>query len=96
VSDPVSWLLVRRGWDVVAADGGELGHVDEVLGDPERDIFDGLSVSTGVLRGTTYVPAEQVAAITEGQVRLDLDAAAFEHLAARGPSAPGESPASGA
>ena len=39
--DPVSWLLIRRGWQVVSSDGAEVGNVDEVVGDDEHDIFDG-------------------------------------------------------
>jgi hypothetical protein len=70
VSDPVSWLLIEPGWEVVDADGGGVGKVDEVVGDPERDIFDGLNVSSGVLAETRYVPAEEVGEITEGRVQL--------------------------
>ncbi|MGI8420800.1 MAG: hypothetical protein ACR2MU_00820 [Gaiellaceae bacterium] len=80
MSDPVAWLLIERGWKVEAADGTEVGHVDELLGDLDSDIFDGLSISTGLLRSTRYVPAERVAEIVEGTVRLDLDVAAVEAL----------------
>ena len=78
--DPVSWLVVERGWMVVAADGSELGRVEELIGDTGKDIFNGLAVSTGLLKGSRYVPAERVAEITEGCVRLDLDRAEFERL----------------
>jgi hypothetical protein len=74
VADPVSWLLVERGWRVVASDGGEVGAVDEVLGDQNADIFDGLSVRGNALSEPIYVPAEHVAEITEGSIRLDLTA----------------------
>ena len=70
MSDPVSWLLVEPGWEVVDADGESLGKVDEVLGDQERDIFDGLQVTSGVLGEPKYVPAEEVGTITEGRVQL--------------------------
>jgi hypothetical protein len=70
VSDPVSWLMIEPGWEVVGADGESVGKVHEVLGDPEADIFDGLQVSAGVLAETRYVPAEQVGEITEGRVQL--------------------------
>jgi uncharacterized protein YrrD len=68
VTDPVSWKVVERGWKVCSAAGEELGHVDEVLGDAEADIFDGLSVSKGLLSGTEYVPAERVAEIRDGEI----------------------------
>jgi len=70
VSDPVSWLLVEPGWEVVDADGESVGKVDEVLGDEGRDIFDGLHVSSGVLGEARYVPAEEVGGITEGRIQL--------------------------
>ena len=70
MSDPVSWLVIEPGWEVVGADGGSVGKVHEVLGDPEADIFDGLQVSAGVLGETRYVPAEEVGEITEGRVQV--------------------------
>jgi hypothetical protein len=70
--DPVSWLLIREGWKVVSSDGAEVGNVDEVVGDDEHDIFDGLAVATSALGKPRYVPSEQVGEITEGVVRLKL------------------------
>ena len=70
--DPVSWLLIKPGWKVVAADGVEVGQVDEVAGDDERDIFDGLAVATSAVGKPRYVPSEQVGEIVEGVVRLKL------------------------
>ena len=62
--DPVSWLMVERGWTVVNADGEKVGKVDEVLGDEQIDIFHGLLV------GGEEILAERVAEIHEGEVRL--------------------------
>jgi len=70
VTDPVSWLLVEPGWEVVGADGESVGKVHEVVGDPDRDIFDGLQVTSGLLGEARYVPAEEVGKITEGRVHL--------------------------
>jgi hypothetical protein len=72
MADPVSWLLIRPGWKVYASDGSEVGEVDEVAGDDTEDIFDGLAMATTALGKPRYVPAEQVAAITEGAVRLSI------------------------
>jgi hypothetical protein len=72
MSDPVSWRVVRPGWKVEAADGSEVGQVDEVTGDDNADIFDGLAIATSALGRPRYVPAEQVGEITEGTVRLSL------------------------
>ena len=44
MADPVSWLLIEPGWEVVDADGERIGKVDEVLGEREADIWDGLTV----------------------------------------------------
>jgi len=72
VADPVSWFLIRSGWSVVASDGSSVGTVEDVVGDQERDIFDGLAVGTGLLGKPRYVPAEQVGLIEEGTVHLAL------------------------
>src|SRR5205085_8915209 len=53
-ADPVSWLVVERGWSVVAADGTALGNVAEVIGDTGKDIFNGISVSAGLLKRPKY------------------------------------------
>lgn len=87
----VSWKVVERGWDVVAADGEKAGTVHEVLGDANADIFNGLAVSPGLLRGSRYVPSERVARIVEGCVELDLDSTAFERL----PDAESAAPSAG-
>jgi len=79
-ADPVSWLVVEHGWKVVAADGSAVGTVEEVIGDTGKDIFNGLSVSSGLLKRPKYVPAEQVAEIAEGEVRLALSKDEFEQL----------------
>ena len=78
--DPVSWFVIESGWSVVDADGREIGKVAEVTGDSDQDIFDGLSISHGVLRSTRYVPSEQVESIVEGQVTLKLRGDEVEQL----------------
>ncbi len=72
MADPVSWLMIKTGWKVLAADGSEVGEVDEVAGDDTEDIFDGLAIATSALGKPRYVPAEQVVEITNGAVRLSL------------------------
>ena len=62
--DPVSWLMVERGWTVIDAYGKKVGKVDEVLGESDADIWDGLTVDG------KYVPAEQVGPIVEGRITL--------------------------
>ena len=79
--DPVSWFLIRNGWKVVSADGHDVGRVDEVTGDEERDIFDGVVIAPSLIGKPRYVPAEQVAAIEEGVVHLALTREECDHLA---------------
>jgi hypothetical protein len=64
--------MIRPGWKVYAADGTEVGAVDEVAGDDNADIFDGLAIATSALARPTYIPAEKVTTITEGHVNLSL------------------------
>jgi len=80
MADPVSWLLIEPGWKVRAADGSEVGEVDEVVGDSNADIFDGLAIATTRFGKPRYVPSEQVAEITEGTVALSLTPAQVEQL----------------
>ena len=80
MADPVSWLLIEPGWKVVAADGTDVGKVQEIVGDTGKDIFNGLSISTGLLGKPKYVPAERVRLITDGCVELDLADEAVERL----------------
>ena len=87
-ADPVSWLLIERGWHVVGADGRSLGSVHEVVGDSGKDIFNGLAVSPGLLRSARYVPAEQVTEITRGRIQLALSRDEFEALPEDGDAPP--------
>ena len=64
--------MIRPGWKVYASDGAEVGAVDEVTGDDNADIFDGLAIATSALGKPKYVPAESVTTITEGSVNLSL------------------------
>lgn len=72
--DPVAWRVIEQGWSVLDADGGEVGKVDQIVGDVDADIFDGLTVGDGgiVLTRSRYVPAERVAEIYRGEIVLDL------------------------
>ena len=70
MSDPVSWLLIEPGWEVVDSSGERVGKVDEVEGDRENDIFSGLQVAPHLLGKAEFVPAEEVGEITEGRVQL--------------------------
>ena len=75
MTDPVSWLQIEPGWNVVTADGELIGKVVQVAGDKQDDIFDGLAVKSDQSAQVGYVPGEQVAAIFPGEVTLKITAA---------------------
>jgi hypothetical protein len=80
MTDPVSWLQIEKGWNVVTADGTELGTVFEVTGDENADIFDGLAIKAKRFASARYVPAEQVGEIVSGEVRLTITSAEVDSL----------------
>ena len=80
MATPVAWKVIEQGWDVAADDGTALGTVHEVIGDSTADIFNGLAVSPGRLKGSRYVPSERVMEIVEGRVTIDVPSAEFEQL----------------
>jgi hypothetical protein len=80
MADPVSWLMIEPGWHVVEASGEDIGRVEAVTGDSNADIFDGLSIASGMFSRPKYVPSEQVGEITDGRVQLTIDRAAIDAL----------------
>ena len=80
MADPVSWLMIEQGWRVLDGDGEEVGRVEETVGDTNRDIFNGLTVATGLFARGQYVAAEDVEEITDGAVRLRLRKDEIERL----------------
>jgi hypothetical protein len=79
-ADPVSWLQIEQGWNVVASDELVVGTVAQVEGDKQDDIFDGLAVESGKPRVIRYLPAEQVGMIYPGRVTLKITAASAADL----------------
>lgn len=66
----VSWRLIRRGMPVVDPSGLLLGRVTHLLGDPDRDIFDGVAFRQGLFGPEQQAPVAQFARITEVAVHL--------------------------
>jgi hypothetical protein len=81
VSDPCSWLQIGQGWNVVTSDGVVVGTVEQVEGDKQSDIFDGLAVTSQQSTQLRYVPGEQVGAIYPGEVTLTIASADIGKLA---------------
>jgi hypothetical protein len=81
MADPVSWLQIQQGWNVLTSDGASVGTVAQVEGDKQADIFDGLAVESGDPKQVRYVPGEQVGMIYPGEVTLKLGSAETGTLA---------------
>jgi hypothetical protein len=79
MADPVSWLQIVQGWNVLTSDGTVIGTVAQVEGDKQEDIFDGLAISKDG-EHILYVPGEQVGAIYPGEVNLKISAAEAARL----------------
>jgi len=98
MTDPVSWLQIEQGWNVVTSDGVIVGTVAQVEGDKQGDIFDGLAVESRQPRQIRYVAGEQVGAIYPGEVTLKIasaDTGALEPFQAPPPQTtwlPGKAP----
>lgn len=80
MADPVSWLQIEQGWNVVTSDGVSLGAVAQIEGDKQSDIFDGLAVESKLPTRLLYVPGEQVGAIYPGEVTLRIASAGAASL----------------
>jgi hypothetical protein len=76
--DPVSWLQIEQGWNVVTSDDVVVGTVAQIEGDKHDDIFDGLAVESG--KQVRYVPGEKVGLIFAGTVTLTLGSGDLETL----------------
>ena len=98
MTDPVSWLQIGQGWNVITSDGVIVGTVAQVEGDKQSDIFDGLAVESRQPARIFYLPGEQVGAIYPGEVTLKIassEALALETFQAPPPQTkwlPGKAP----
>jgi len=83
MADPVAWTVIERGWNVFDAGGDDIGRVDQITGDHNADIFDGITISSGSAFSTPrYVPSEHVAQILSGEVHLSISRDEVENLPA--------------
>ncbi len=74
--DPVSYLTLKPGTEVISADGDRVGVVELVLADEETDIFDGIVIDVKLgPGGLHFVDAPQVEALQENQVVLAVSTA---------------------
>jgi len=88
---PIHYGAVKRGTPVYAADGQQVGIVDEVVDNYREHILDGFVIENpeGELR---FVDAPEVARTAEHAVRLTIDSAAAAQLPTPERGAPEFSP----
>ncbi|HWC13264.1 MAG TPA: PRC-barrel domain-containing protein [Actinomycetota bacterium] len=77
---PIAWLALASGTPIYSADNEEIGKVDEVVADRQKDIFSGVTFKTGLLSSALFVPAERIASMTEDAVRTTIPAAEKDSL----------------
>ena len=79
--EPISYMALEEGTEVVSADGQPLGKVTHGLADVDDDIFDGIVIDASWLPGGhVFADATQVGEIRTDQVTLKLDGAASKSL----------------
>jgi sporulation protein YlmC with PRC-barrel domain len=79
--EPVSYLTLQAGTDVVSSDGEVVGKVQHVLADTEEDIFDGLVIDTQFgPGGLRFVDADQVGELYERAVVLTIPESEVDQL----------------
>jgi hypothetical protein len=76
---PISYLVLEHGTPVYDAAWDRIGQVHRVLSVPEKDLFEGIVISTH-LHGHRFVDRDVVAAIHEQGVQLSLSAEEAQRL----------------
>ena len=74
----ISWMTLEKGVRITTSDGAELGKVDEVVADRQKDIFSGITFSGGMLSDDRFVPADLIDRMTAEEVTLTVTAAEAE------------------
>jgi uncharacterized protein YrrD len=72
---PIAWPALKEGTPVHDSTGAEIGKVGRVVADQQKDIFSGITVTSGIFSTERFAPAEVVGRITETKVELSIEAA---------------------
>lgn len=81
LGEPISYALLTRGTPVYSVDGERIGKVTHVLAVEDEDVFDGIVIGEHVFgEDHRFADADDVEAIYERGVVLNLDRAACEQL----------------
>jgi sporulation protein YlmC with PRC-barrel domain len=76
----VAWKAIEADAEVFSTEGENVGKVAQVVGDPDADVFTGLSISLGVLGADRFVESERVRGIWPDRVELELTVQEIEAL----------------
>lgn len=69
---PLAWTAIVADTPVLAADGTDVGAVDEVIGTVDQDIFHGLVVRVNSEAQHALIPAAHIQLITDRRIDTDL------------------------
>ena len=79
--EPISYVVLEAGTDVVSSDGTVVAKLQHVLADEEEDVFDGIVIDARLgPGGSHFVDADKVAAIYERAVVLNVPGSEIENL----------------
>ena len=85
--NPISYMALEPGADVISSDGERVGRVEHVLADVETDIFDGIVIDTEAgPGGLHFVDAPECGDLYERAVLLKISAAEIQSLPKPTPS----------
>jgi uncharacterized protein YrrD len=76
----IAWLALEPGTPVEASDGADLGTVQQVVADRQKDIFSGVTIRGHILDRERFVPADAIQELTTERVKLSLSATEAETL----------------
>jgi hypothetical protein len=71
---PIAWPALKEGTPVHDSTGAEIGKVGRVVADQQKDIFSGITVTSGIFSTERFAPAEVVGRMTVTRVELSLEA----------------------
>ncbi len=71
---PIAWLALEAGTRIYSAENEEIGRVDEVIADRQKDIFSGVTFRSGVTEPARFIPADRIESLSDGAVRTTIAA----------------------
>lgn len=77
---PIAWLALDTGTPIFSSDDTEIGKVNDIVADREKDIFSGITFRPGLLETTLFIPATAIESMTDSAVKLSLTKSEAEAL----------------